>query len=38
MYFVKKNAAHIVKDEKHTIKNKSDKNWKRAWNNMLFRV
>ena len=28
-YFVKKNASHIVKYEKHTIKNKPNKSWKR---------
>ena len=36
MYFVKKNTAYIVKHEKHTIKNKIDKNWKRTWNNAFL--
>ena len=27
-----------TKNEKHTIKNKTDKNWKKAWNNVLFLV
>ena len=28
----------ITKNEKHTIKNKTDKNWKKTWNNVLFWV
>ena len=26
----------ITKNEKHTIRNKTDKNWKKTWNNVLF--
>ena len=33
-----KNTTHIVKHEKHTIKNKTDKNQKKIWNNVLFGV
>ena len=28
----------ITKIEKQTIKNKTDKNWKKTWNNVLFWV
>ena len=27
-----------TKNEKHKIRNKTDKNWKKTWNNVLFRV
>ena len=27
-----------TKNEKHTIKNKTEKNWKKTWNDVLFRV
>ena len=27
-----------VKNEKHRIKNQTDKNWKTIWNNVLIRV
>ena len=33
-----KNTAHNIRHEKRAIKNKTDKNWKRTWNNVLFRV
>ena len=33
-----KNTSHIVKHEKHTIKDKSYKNWKSTWNKVLFWV
>ena len=33
-YFVKKNTTYIVKHEKYAIKNKTNKNWKRTWNNV----
>ena len=36
---VKKNIFYqITKNEKHTIKNTTYKNWKTTWNNMLFWV
>ena len=28
----------IIENEKHTIKNKAGKNWKKDWNNVLFGV
>ena len=28
----------ILKNEKDIIKNKTDKNWEKTWNNLLFRV
>ena len=28
----------ISKNEKHTVKNKVNKNWKTTWNNVLFWV
>ena len=28
----------IKKNEKHAIRNKRDKNWKKTWNNILFGV
>ena len=37
-YFVKKNTTHLVKHEKRKIKNQSNKNWKRTWTKILFRV
>ena len=33
-----KKYCQITKNEKHTIENKTDKDWKRNWNNVLFRV
>ena len=36
-YIVKKNTVHNIRHEKRTIKNKTDKNWERNWNNVLFR-
>ena len=27
----------MTKHEKYTIKNKTDKNWKKTWNNVVFR-
>ena len=36
--FFKKNTCRIAKQEKHAIKNKTDKNWKKSWNNVLFWV
>ena len=36
-YFIKKYFPHC-KTSKYTIKNKTDKNWKKTWNNVLFRV
>ena len=33
-----KNTIHNIIHEKRTIKNKTDKNWERIWNNKLFRV
>ena len=33
-----KNILQITNNEKHTIKNKTDKNWKINWNNVLFLV
>ena len=35
---VVKNSSHTVKNEKRTIKNKSYKNWKTIWKNVLFWV
>ena len=37
-YIVKKIFYQIAKNEKHTIKNKANKNWKTTWNNILFGV
>ena len=34
----KKILPHNIRDEKHAIKNKTDKNWKRNWVSVLFRV
>ena len=31
-------SCQLTKNEKHTIKNKMDKDWNRTWNNVLFRV
>ena len=33
-----KKTANNIRYEKHSIKNKTDKNWERNWNNVLFRV
>ena len=33
-----KTFNQITKNEKHTIKNKTDKNWRTAWNKVLFGV
>ena len=33
-----KTFYQITKNEKHTIKNKTYKNWKTIWNNILFWV
>ena len=33
-----KNILRNHINEKHTIRNKTDKTWKTAWNNVLFRV
>ena len=33
-----KNLYQITKNEKHKIRNKTDKNWKKTWNNVLFWV
>ena len=33
-----KNILQITNNEKHTIKNKTNKNWKINWNNVLFWV
>ena len=33
-----KTFYQITKTEKQTIKNKTDKNWKKTWNNLLFWV
>ena len=33
-----KNTTQNIRLEKHAIKNKTDKNWKRTWNNVLFKV
>ena len=33
-----KTFYQITKNEKDTIKNKTDKNWKKTWNNVLFWV
>ena len=33
-----KTFYQITKNEKHTIKNKTNKNWKTTWNNVLFWV
>ena len=33
-----KNTANNIRHEKHTIKNKTNKEWKKSWNNVLFRV
>ena len=30
--------ANKIRYEKHTIQNKTDKNWKRNWINVLFRI
>ena len=34
--WVVKNILPNYKNEKHTIKDKTDKNWKLIWNNILF--
>ena len=34
--FHEKNTSHNIRHEEHTIKNKTDKNWKRTWNKVLF--
>ena len=31
-----KKFYQITKNEKHTVKNKTDKSWKTIWNNVLF--
>ena len=31
-----KTFYQITTDEKYTIRNKTDKNWKKTWNNVLF--
>ena len=33
-----KKIYHITNEEKHTIRNKTNKNWKKTWNNVLFWV
>ena len=33
-----KNTANNITHEKHTTRNKTDKNWERNWNNVLLRV
>ena len=33
-----KNTTHNIRYEKRAIKNKTEKKWKRNWNNVLFRV
>ena len=33
-----KNTTHNIRLEKRTIKNKTDKNWEKSWNKVLFRV
>ena len=37
-WIVKKRTTNNTRHEKHTIKNKADKHWKKNWNNKLFRV
>ena len=37
-WIVKKKYCQITKNEKYEIKNKTNKSWKRTWNNVLFRV
>ena len=37
-YFIKKILPTMQRHEKHEIKNKTDKNWKRIWDNTLFEV
>ena len=32
----KKNSIYIVKQEKHAIRNKTNKNGSKAWNNVFF--
>ena len=33
-----KNTAHNLRYEKRQIKNKTDKNWEKNWNNVSLRV
>ena len=33
---LQKNTTHNIRHEKHTIRNKTNNNWKRTWNNVLF--
>ena len=33
-----KNPTHNTRHEKQTIKNKTDENWEKKWNNKLARV
>ena len=35
---VKNILANYKKNESHKIRNKTDKNWKKTWNNVLFKV
>ena len=37
-WIVKKNTTNNTRYEKNATKHKTDKNWKRTWNNVLFRV
>ena len=37
-HFIKKILPAMLRHEKHTIKNKTNKNWDRTWNNILFKV
>ena len=34
--WMSKKYCQITKNEKHAIKNKTNRNWKRNWNNVLF--
>ena len=36
--WIDKKYSQITKNEKYEIKNKTNKNWKRSWNSILFRV
>ena len=33
---LQKNTTHNIRHEKHTIRNKTNNNWKKTWNNVLF--